>query len=180
MVQIIKNEIREIDTLVGEVLDLSRMDYEDETKGKGSFDLVEMLRGIIIRYNRSDIHIDSSVETAEISGNEMLLKKAFSNLIDNAVKYSAAGTAISIGVGKTDKNYETTIKNSGPGISGKELEKIWEPFYRGDNSQHNGASGKGLGLVIVKKAVRLSSGNITVKSSPEGPTIFTVSLPEKS
>ncbi len=177
--QMIKNEIREIDTLVGEVLDLSRMDYEDQAKGKESVDLVKMLRGIIKIYSRNDIHIVLSVEAAEISGNEMLLKKAFSNLIDNAVKYSAEGTDISIGVSKTGNNYETTIKNSGPGLSEKELEKIWEPFYRGDNSQHNGASGNGLGLVIVKKAVRLSYGNITVKSSPEGPTTFTVSLPEK-
>jgi signal transduction histidine kinase len=177
--EMIKNEIQEIDTLVGEVLDLSRMDYEDQEKGKESFDLVEMLRGIIKKYNNNEIHIVSSFEAAEISGNEMLLKKAFSNLIDNAVKYSSVGTAVSIGVSKTAGNYETTIKNIGPGISEKELEKIWEPFYRGDNSQHNSASGKGLGLVIVKKAVKLSSGSITVKSSREGPTIFTVSLPEK-
>jgi signal transduction histidine kinase len=177
--ELIKGEIKEIDTLVGEVLDLSRMDYEDRIKDSDTLDLVDMLKGLINKYNRKEIRFDTTVETADISGNEVLLKKAFSNLIDNAVNYSASDTVINIGIIKNGGNYITTVENSGPGLSEKEQVKIWEPFYRGDNSQLNGTPGKGLGLVIVKKAIRLSDGKITVASSSEGPTIFTVSLPEK-
>lgn len=178
--QLIKNEIHEIDTLVGQVLDLSRMDYEDQIKKNESIDLVAALNKIIKKYDRRDIHFNPDATDTEITGSEVLIQKAFSNLIDNAVKYSPEGGVVDIGLRQEDDKYKITIENRGPGLSEKEVDKIWEPFYRGENSRVNNIDGKGLGLVIVKKAIKLSSGDVQVKSSTDGPTVFTVTLPRKT
>ncbi|MCK4804093.1 MAG: HAMP domain-containing histidine kinase, partial [Spirochaetes bacterium] len=178
--QLIKNEIHEIDTLVGQVLDLSRMDYEDQIKKNESIDLVAVLNKIIKKYAGRDIHFNPDAADTEITGSEVLIQKAFSNLIDNAVKYSPEGGVVDIGLRQEDDKYKITIENRGPGLSEKEVDKIWEPFYRGENSRVNNIDGKGLGLVIVKKAIKLSSGDVQVKSSTDGPTVFTVTLPRKT
>jgi signal transduction histidine kinase len=178
--QLIKNEIHEIDTLVGQVLDLSRMDYEDQIKKNESIDLVAVLNKIIKKYAGRDIHFNPDTADTEITGSEVLIQKAFLNLIDNAVKYSPEGGVVDIGLRQEDDKYKIRIENRGPGLSEKEVDKIWEPFYRGENSRVNNIDGKGLGLVIVKKAIKLSSGDVQVKSSTDGPTVFTVTLPRKT
>ena len=175
-----KNEIHEIDTLVGQGLDLSRMDYEDQIKKNESIDLVAVLNKVIKKYAGRDIHFNPDATNTEITGSEVLIQKAFSNLIDNAVKYSPEGGVVDIGLRQEDDKYKITIENRGPGLSEKEVDKIWEPFYRGENSRVNNIDGKGLGLVIVKKAIKLSSGDVQVKSSTDGPTVFTVTLPRKT
>lgn len=201
--KVIQEEVRGIDTLVESVLDLSRMDSA-RYHNINSVDTVALIRTISEEYD--GVRFSHDIPVARVNGNELLLTKAFSNLIENAVKYSGcgmytgnphestpehstdgslndwvkgpAGGPVEIELtGNGGTQYRIIIRNNGPGIEAEELSKIWEPFYRGKNARINRTPGKGLGLVIVKKAIELSDGTITVESKKEGPTVFTVFLP---
>jgi signal transduction histidine kinase len=176
---LIKREVHDIDTLVGEILELSRMDEGELERSSETIDLVSNLRGVIKLYKEARIDFHTDVEKAPVVGNVILIQKAFLNLIDNAVKYSKSNDTVFIGLSQKQENFVISIENSGPGIAEKEKEKIWEPFFRGGNSLARNVQGRGLGLVIVKKAVKLSSGAVDVNSSTKGPTVFTIQLPRK-
>lgn len=107
-------------------------------------------------------------------GNENLLKVLFLNLIDNACKFSENNTA-HVSIDFFTKHILVQIKDSGIGIPPDDINKIFEPFYRGQNALQ--IRGHGLGLSICKKIVQIHNGHITVTSNPEGGTTFSVILP---
>jgi signal transduction histidine kinase len=107
-------------------------------------------------------------------GNENLLKVLFLNLIDNACKFSANNTA-QVSIDFFTKFIMVQIRDTGIGIPADEINKIFEPFYRGQNALQ--IRGHGLGLSICKKIVQIHNGHITVTSTPTEGTTFTVILP---
>ncbi len=109
-------------------------------------------------------------------GNESLLKVLFLNLLDNALKFSADNTTF-VTIDFTPKNIQVQIKDNGIGIAPEDLEKIFEPFYRGSNSHQ--VRGHGLGLSICKRIVQLHKGQIVVSSIQGQGTTFTVTLPHQ-
>lgn len=175
--EIIKNEVKDIDDLVERVLELSRLDYEGQEGEERVIDIMKVLRGVIGSFDQKKIKFNTNLTCAMVGAKGVLVEKAFRNLIDNALRYSRGDTPVEIDIHDDSNGYTISFKNSGTGIAPEELERIWEPFYRGSNSRLAGDEGKGLGLVIVKRAVELSSGKVSVESSPEGPTIFRVWLP---
>ncbi|RBL87978.1 HAMP domain-containing sensor histidine kinase [Chitinophaga flava] len=106
-------------------------------------------------------------------GNESLLKVLFLNLVDNACKFSPDNSA-HVCIDFFTQYLTVQIKNQGPLITADEINKIFEPFYRGENAHQT--RGHGLGLSICKKIVQIHNGHITVTSNEEGNT-FTVILP---
>jgi signal transduction histidine kinase len=107
-------------------------------------------------------------------GNDNLLKVLFLNLIDNACKFSDANTA-HISIDFSTPYIMIRIRDTGIGIPADEINKIFEPFYRGQNALQ--VRGHGLGLSICKKIVQIHNGHITVASNPQDGTTFTVMLP---
>lgn len=107
-------------------------------------------------------------------GNENLLKVLFLNLIDNACKFSENNTA-QVSIDFFTKYILVQIRDTGIGIPADEINKIFEPFYRGQNALQ--IRGHGLGLSICKKIVQIHNGHITVSSTPGEGTTFTVILP---
>ncbi|MFW6138503.1 MAG: HAMP domain-containing sensor histidine kinase [Spirochaetota bacterium] len=176
--RIIKQEVQEIDGLVGKVLELSRIDYVNPRESADRFQLDEVLRKIIQKYPEGVIQFTSAVGSSSITANAVLVEKAFSNLIDNAVKYSDKHRPVVVELSHQAGEYQVVVQNSGPGIPEEEQDKIWQPFFRGTASQKKNVEGKGLGLVIVQKAVKASEGKIFSQSSRQGPTVFRVRLPQ--
>lgn len=109
-------------------------------------------------------------------GNESLLKVLFLNLLDNALKFSSDNTTY-VTIDFTPANIQVQVRDNGIGIAPEDLEKIFEPFYRGANSHQ--VRGHGLGLSICKRIVVLHKGQITVTSVEGQGTAFTVVLPHK-
>ncbi len=123
------------------------------------------------------IHI-SSIPTVTIKGNEERLIELFTILLDNAVKYSAKETVVSI-VGEVErKGLELRVSDTGMGIEEKDLPHIFDRFYRSDSARSRmGVGGYGLGLPIAKKIVKLHRGNINVESTVNFGTTVSVWLP---
>ena len=176
----IKNEVHGIDALVEEVLDLSRMESKSREMIIDRFDLIPVLEKLKVRYDTQKVWFRPEVNEAVISGHLFLVEKLFANLLDNAVKYSDDREPVIIGLTKDGEAYRATFTNSGVGIPEDDIQKMWQPFYRGNKAKMIYPKGVGLGLVIVKRAVELSSGEVWAESHPEGPTIFTVVLPKKA
>ncbi|WP_440135470.1 HAMP domain-containing sensor histidine kinase [Chitinophaga sancti] len=109
-----------------------------------------------------------------VQGNESLLKVLFLNLLDNAFKFSADNTA-RVTIDFFTHNIQIQVRDNGIGIGPDELNKVFEPFYRGANA--HATRGHGLGLSICKKIVQLHKGHISASSAPGKGTVFTVILP---
>jgi two-component system sensor histidine kinase CiaH len=114
----------------------------------------------------------------KVTGDKQSLIQLCVILLDNAVKYSAEKTTVTITTKKTDHTMLISITDEGVGIDPKDIPHIFDRFYRADMSRTKQAvSGYGLGLSIAKKIVAMHNGAITVKSGKEKGTTFTIQLP---
>jgi signal transduction histidine kinase len=102
------------------------------------------------------------------------LKRALTNLIDNAVKYGKAAHA---GINATSTAIEITIDDEGPGMPESELKRVLEPFYRVEESRSHETGGVGLGLAIALSAVQAHGGQLTLSNRPDGGLRAVVRLP---
>ena len=100
----------------------------------------------------------------ELFAHPILAEQAVSNLIDNAVKYGYPDTVINVKAEAVDNNVIITVADSGPGISKKNIDRIFDRFYRVDKSRSRDLGGTGLGLAIVKHIARTHGGKIEVES----------------
>lgn len=114
-------------------------------------------------------------EHFELIGDIRLIQRMLANLLDNAIKYTPAGGRVKVELRlNPDRTLSIAVRDSGVGISVKDLPQIFERFYRGDPSRSQ--AGAGLGLSFARAVARAHGGDITVESSPDGST-FTVSIP---
>lgn len=157
-------DIDRMDDLIGGVLAFSRIEHSpfDMTTLQPT-DLVDILDPIIADANfegapRSVECIYEGPLTATMRGSVELLQRAFENVVRNAVRLTREGSVVSVSVETTDDTINVSIADRGPGVREDELEKMFEPFRRGDNAdEHTGA---GLGLAIARRAVKAHGGEI--------------------
>jgi signal transduction histidine kinase len=116
-------------------------------------------------------------ERAVVLGDRVLLRQALVNILDNAVKYSPVGNAISMNARCEGKNIFIEVADQGCGIPAEYREKVFERFYRVDKARTRDAGGTGLGLSIAKWAVHAHGGSISVNSNLNGGCTFQIQLP---
>jgi signal transduction histidine kinase len=109
---------------------------------------------------------------ARVDANRM--RQVFGNLIDNAIKYTPEGGAVTVTARRTGARSVVSFKDTGQGIAAEEQPRIWERLYRGDKSRSQ--RGLGLGLSVVKAVVQAHRGDIRVESAPGQGSTFTVTL----
>ncbi len=114
------------------------------------------------------------------TGNSVMLMRAFSNILENAVKYNVAGGSITIASCADDKKYTFTITDTGVGIPEEKREHIFEAFYRADDSRSRKIGGAGLGLAITKDIVERHGGTVSAAPGKNGGTALAVTLPRLS
>jgi len=107
------------------------------------------------------------------------MTQVFENLLDNAIKYTPAGTRLTVCSRRRDGEVEIVVADNGPGIPAEDLPHLFERFYRVDKGRSRETGGTGLGLSIVKHIVQLHGGRIGVESSLGGGTTFTIRLPDR-
>jgi signal transduction histidine kinase len=129
-----------------------------------------MLAEMAIRQDKS-IALLGAERPVMVRGDATTIFRAISNLVDNAVKYTAPGTTVEIEV---IPNGSVIVRDHGPGIAEKDREFIFRRFWRADR---NLAEGTGLGLAIVSRIAEIHSGTVTMSNRPEGGATFTLSIP---
>ena len=128
-----------------------------------------------------EVKFKAALPTLKISCHESLMYRALVNLLSNALKYTPRGGKVEVAL-NTYLNHkrgtgvmEISFKDSGIGIFEEDLERIFEPYYRGRNISME--EGKGIGLSFVKEVVEAHGGKVLVQSEPNKGSIFSVLLP---
>ena len=111
-------------------------------------------------------------------GDSRMIQRMLSNLLDNAIKYTPSGGTVTVSVSEDDTQVIISVKDTGCGISPSDLPRVFERFYRSDQSRSQ--SGIGLGLSLARAIARAHGGEITATSAPNQGSTFTVTLPKSA
>jgi heavy metal sensor kinase len=115
---------------------------------------------------------------SHLVGDTRMVQRMLSNLLDNAIKYTPSGGTVTVSVSEDDTHVFISVKDTGCGISPSDLPRVFERFYRSDQSRSQ--SGIGLGLSLARAIVRAHGGEITATSTPNQGSTFTVTLPKSA
>jgi signal transduction histidine kinase len=182
MIDRIEGETRRMDALVEELLTLHRLEAAPETWSLDTVDVLDLLHAVAedadfeARAANREVTIDAPGEfVASVRGE--LLHRAFENVIRNAVKYTAPGTAVDVQArpGGGERGLVVSVSDRGPGVPENALALIFEPFTRLEES--GAARGVGLGLAIAMRAITLHGGSIHAAPRAGGGLVITMQLP---
>jgi two-component system sensor histidine kinase SenX3 len=177
-----QTEASRLTELVQEIIDLSRLQDDDPLKRAQPFSISESIKEAM---DQSRLTAEShqvelfymNNDSSLINGDRDQVTMAIHNLIENAINYSPDGTRVAIAVKEIDGICEISISDQGIGIPEKDLERIFERFYRVDPARSRITGGTGLGLSIVKHVVTNHGGEVLVWSVEGAGSTFTIRLP---
>lgn len=158
----LKVDLEEMEKMISETLAFAREDSKEEAK-KG-IDLVSILQSIC--NDAADmghlVTMTNNTQRVAFSGRPIALKRAFTNVINNAIRY--AGNA-DVSIKKRGKVILIKVQDNGPGIKESDLDKVFEPFYRAEHSRSKDTGGTGLGLAVTRDIIRAHGGSIRLKNN---------------
>lgn len=174
----IQKEVGSMDKLVNNLLCLARIEKENDKKELIDFNISKVVLGGTmvfesLAYEKEIQLIEYIQENLQLKGNSEEIKQLLSILIDNAIKHTKKGGQVIVSLNKYKNNIILKVKNMGDPIPKDKEEKIFERFYRGDESRNRNSKRYGLGLSIAKSIVEKHNATIKV-SYDNGFTIFTV------
>ena len=176
--QRVEDSARQLDRLVSDLLDLSRLEREEPDLATTRVDLMVRDEVERVRKRSNDKGVSLSVSTqpatAEVSNRDLSI--AVRNLLDNAIRYTDEGGSIDVSVTESD-DLAITVADTGIGIPTRDLERVFERFYRVDSARARATGGTGLGLSIVKHVAVSHGGTVSVSSELGVGTSVTMSLP---
>jgi two-component system phosphate regulon sensor histidine kinase PhoR len=180
---VLQKHSRRLNALVEDLLTLARLEARREDLEllplKISDFLGELVRDWSTRTGSKKVylHMEIAPDVPEVSVDRMRIEQVFTNLLDNAFKYTPTGGEIILGARRNGAFVELWVKDSGPGILQADLVHIFERFYRADKARSREHGGTGLGLSIVKHIVKAHGGNVSATSQYGSGTTIHVHLP---
>lgn len=180
--QHIENDICSMDHLIMNLSVYSRLNLPGFTLSLNVFNPLNLISHIVSQYQptaeKKGIVILNDIQDnlSTLTGDFERLKQVFSNLMDNALRYTERDGQIVVGAALEDESMIFFVEDSGPGVPYEFREKIFEPLFRVDTSRNQDAGGSGLGLAISKKIIELHAGLIAYSRHSEM-TRFTFRLP---
>ena len=161
-----------VEDLTNQFFDITRYNLQNMPINKQEINLVYLLRQVIDEcypmLEKRNLKCEfKSIDKVMYYGDGDKLARAFDNLLKNAINYSYENTTIEIELEQKEEKISIVFKNKGNKIPEYKLEKIFEKFYRGDDSRASSTGGAGLGLAITKQIIELHQGKIYVKNDSE-------------
>jgi signal transduction histidine kinase len=177
----IAREADRLEHLIARILKLVRLEHPGSAFQGIPVDVSKLLETIVqdvaieaeARSCTVSVHAGSALE---VSGDPELLHSAFENVIRNAVRYGPSGSDVVVTAGRRDW-IEISVRDHGPGVPEKDLQQIFEPFYRVDAARDRAGGGEGLGLAIAARAIAVHGGSIEAHNVPEGGLEVAMRLP---
>ncbi len=168
-----ERDLQEMEAMVTQTLEFMRDANAVETMQR--IDVTALLESLQADYEDSGSSVQiEGIATQALPGRPLALRRCFTNLLDNAIRYGQRATI------KVEDNADALIiriLDDGPGIPGQELEQVFEPFFRGEASRSRETGGTGLGLGIARNIARGHGGELVLKNRPAGGLEATLSLP---
>jgi len=174
--------------LIDDLLSLSRIELNAHLQPNTSVDLAPIVRQVadglqtLARDRDVEINLSASAEPLIVLGDRDELIRALENLVENALKYGAAGKRVDIALsrGQTragQPEARLTVRDYGPGIAPEHVPRLTERFYRVDVADSRAQGGTGLGLALVKHVLNRHGGKLTIESTPGAGAAFTMHVP---
>jgi two-component system phosphate regulon sensor histidine kinase PhoR len=173
--------------LIDDLLSLSRIELNAHRRPDTPVDLVPIVRQVVdgLETLARDRGVTVSIEAADalaVLGDHDELVRIFENLVENALKYGAAGRRVDIKIGlgasaDGEPEARVSVRDYGPGIAPEHLPRLTERFYRVDVTESRAQGGTGLGLALVKHILNRHRGRLTIDSAPGAGATFTIHLP---
>ena len=154
----LSEDINEMEKMLSEYLQFTKSSFIEKDE---MFNLTELINEIIKKYNKDNISANLK-SRVYFNGRKNLIKRCINNLLDNAIKY---GEKVNIELNKNNENLFIKIEDDGPGISAKEYENVFKPFYKINKGRADSKSSVGLGLSIASDIIRSHGGNIKLDKS---------------
>jgi two-component system OmpR family sensor kinase len=180
----LEKEIERLDSMIGQVLKLARLQGTDVLGIRESFDFDEMIDEVA-----RDANFEGAIKSCQVNlhgaakaavvGNRELMSSAIENVLRNAVRYSPQGESVDISITR-GAGLEIVIRDRGPGVPPADLERIFEPFYRVAESRDRDSGGEGIGLAITSRVMRAHGGTAKAGNAAGGGLEVRLSLPEAS
>jgi two-component system phosphate regulon sensor histidine kinase PhoR len=184
---IMQEQARRMARLIDDLLSLSRIELNAHRRPDTPVDLVPIVRQVVdgLETLARDRGVTVNIEAAKalpVFGDHDELVRIFENLVENALKYGAAGRRVDIKLGSgssADGEPEAlvSVRDYGPGIAPEHLPRLTERFYRVDVTESRAQGGTGLGLALVKHILNRHRGRLTIESAPGAGATFTIHLP---
>ena len=178
----IDRESERLNTLIGQLLTLARLDVIPRPESLEPVDLKQLLEEIAadaaFEAIGRGVRIDLRAEAAcRIEGARELLHSAFENVLRNAVRYTNEDTTVTVELQCSHSSVSVTISDHGPGVPEQNLTHVFEPFYRVAEARDRQSGGTGLGLAITDRTIRLHGGSVEAFNRPKGGLSVCMSFP---
>lgn len=181
--KVIHQETNRLSLLTKQLLLLTSLEKEEYYFHPTVYNLTEQMKELVQLYmwqlDEKGIALSYSLPNVSFKGDSTLLYNAWDNLLSNAIKYNKENGEIELALIEEPDFIKISFKDSGIGMTGAELERAFERFYRADPSRSREIEGTGLGLSIVDRIIKLHRGSISVHSEPAKGTEFIVTLPKE-
>jgi two-component system, OmpR family, phosphate regulon sensor histidine kinase PhoR len=179
--RIMGRQLARLERLAQDLSELSHIEAGDLSLERTEIDLRRLIEDLCEDFRdraaTKNLRFVVTGDHARIHGDAMRLQQAFSNLLDNAIKYGGEDASIDIDISSTTDRGIVRITDHGEGIPAEERDRIFRRFYRIDKSRSQEIAGTGLGLAITKHLILQHRGNIEVEGAEGGGSAFVVALP---
>ena len=166
----LSNDVQDMEKMLNEYLQFASSSFAEKTE---KFNMAELILNNIEKHENKNISTELD-KTIVINGRKILIQRCLNNLIDNSIKYS---NNIDIQLSKNKDYLSIIIDDDGPGISKKEYNNVFKPFYKIDKSRSDSKSSVGLGMSIASDVVKSHGGSIALDKSPQNGLRVKVILP---
>jgi len=183
--EIVGDETLKLEGIVGDLLDLARIEGGGLTLTCGDVPVAQLFQRVADRHEREMLEKQVTLETSvaadipAVWGDAARLEQALQNLVANALRHTPEGGQISLVAARVGEGVRLTVRDTGSGIPDGHLPHIFDRFYKSDASRTDpfSKSGSGLGLSIVKAIVERHGGTVAAANTPAGGAEFTLTLP---
>lgn len=180
----IELEAERMNTMIGQLLNLTRLETKGDTTSFQPFDIVQLLAPLVEDANfeaarrQCRVVVDAPV-SIKYNGSAELLAQAIENVIRNAVKYTADNSTVTVTLAATSDVVTIKVADQGDGVPEESLVKLFKPFFRVADARDRQSGGTGIGLAIAERAIALHAGTISAHNRLDGGLEVQIDLPRQ-
>lgn len=180
-----EREVERLNTLIGQLLTLSRLESLDQPPPAEPINLSALVRDVAADADFEAANMNRSVRLLDcancsVHGAPDLLRSAVENVVRNALKYTSPNGEVQVRLFNGSKTATIVVEDEGPGVAPEALHHIFEPFYRVDEARDRRSGGTGLGLAITRQIVTLHGGSVRALNREAGGLEMRITLPAGS
>ena len=183
--RIVSDEAERLEQIIGDLLDLARLEgggtsfREENVPARSLIERIGQRHERALAERRIALDVGLADDVPAIRGDRTRLEQALQNLVANAIRHTPEGGRIGVGIRREAQHVVMTVEDSGPGIPPEYLDRVFERFYKVDQSRTGTdvPSGSGLGLSIVRAVVERHGGRVEASNTPGGGARFAMYLP---